>query len=150
MRFSPYTLGNLIHRTRLKLAASMLHFQEYGDFADYLGPRWHFYMGDIIASIPVPWKFAESVFQKCKGFCFLAKGPMARHNEGASPKWGCDRGATMPEGVWRENPSGGSAFGRNRRWLVTQSPLRGFSCLAASAAAKIPRRRIPCIFKARS
>jgi hypothetical protein len=51
--------GNLIHRTRLKLAASMLHFEEYGDFADYLGPRWYFYLGDIIASIPVPWKFAK-------------------------------------------------------------------------------------------
>jgi hypothetical protein len=63
MRFSPHTLGNLIHRTRLKLAASMLHFEEYGDFADYFGPRWHFYLGDIIASIPVPWKFAKGDFE---------------------------------------------------------------------------------------
>jgi hypothetical protein len=63
MRFSPYNLGNLIHRTRLKLAASMLHFEEYGDFADYFGPRWHFYLGDIIASIPVPWKFAKGDFE---------------------------------------------------------------------------------------
>jgi hypothetical protein len=47
MRFSPHTLGNLIHRTRLKLAASMLHFQEYGDFADYFGSRWHYYLGAI-------------------------------------------------------------------------------------------------------
>ena len=54
MRFSPHTLGNLIHRTRLKLAASMLHFQEYGDFADYFGSRWHYYLGAIIAAIPVP------------------------------------------------------------------------------------------------
>jgi hypothetical protein len=63
MRFSPHTLGNLIHLTRLKLAASMLHFEEYGDFADYFGPRWHFYLGDIIASIPVPWKFAKGDFE---------------------------------------------------------------------------------------
>jgi hypothetical protein len=63
MRFSPHTLGNLIHRTRLKLAASMLHFEEYGDFADYLGPRWYFYLGDIIASIPVPLKFAKGDFE---------------------------------------------------------------------------------------
>jgi hypothetical protein len=63
MRFSAHTLGNLIHRTRLKLAASMLHFEEYGDFADYFGPRWHFYLGDIIASIPVPWKFAKGDFE---------------------------------------------------------------------------------------
>jgi hypothetical protein len=63
MRFSPNTLGNLIYRTRLKLAASMLHFKEYGDFADYLGPRWHFNLGEIIASIPVPWKFAKGDFE---------------------------------------------------------------------------------------
>jgi hypothetical protein len=63
MRFSPHNLGNLIHRTRLKLAASMLHFEEYGDLADYFGPRWHYYLGEIIASIPVPWKFAKRDFE---------------------------------------------------------------------------------------
>jgi hypothetical protein len=55
--------GNVIHRIRLKLTASMLHFEEYGDFADYLGPRWHFYPGDIITSVPVPWKFAKGDFE---------------------------------------------------------------------------------------
>ena len=60
MRFSPNTLGNLIHRTRLKLAASMLHFREYGEFADYFGPRWHYYLGSIIATIPVPFKFGKN------------------------------------------------------------------------------------------
>jgi hypothetical protein len=63
MRFSPNTLGNLIHRTRLKIAAAVLHFREYGDFADYLGPRWHYYIGGIIASIPMPWKFAKGDFK---------------------------------------------------------------------------------------
>jgi len=63
MRFSANNLGNLIYRTRLKIAAEMLHFQEYGDFADYFGPRWHYYIGDIIASIPVPWKFAKGDFE---------------------------------------------------------------------------------------
>jgi len=63
MRFSAHTVGNPIHRTRLKPAASMLHFEEYGDFADYFGPRWHYYLGDIIASIPVPWKFAKGDFE---------------------------------------------------------------------------------------
>ena len=63
MRFSPHTLGNLIHRTRLKLAASMLHFQEYGDFADYFGSRWHYYLGAIIASIPVPLVFGKGQFE---------------------------------------------------------------------------------------
>jgi hypothetical protein len=36
MRFPPNTLGNLIYRTRLKLAASMLPFDGYDDFEDYL------------------------------------------------------------------------------------------------------------------
>ena len=63
MRFSPHTLGNLIHRTRLKLAASMLHFQEYGDFADYFGSRWHYYLGAIIAAIPVPLLFGKGQFE---------------------------------------------------------------------------------------
>ena len=34
MQFSVWSLGNLIYRTRLKMAAEMLHFQDYGDFAD--------------------------------------------------------------------------------------------------------------------
>ncbi len=63
MRFSPHNLGNLIHRTRLKIAASMLQFQEYGDFADYFGSRWHYYIGDIIAAIPVPFKFEKGHFE---------------------------------------------------------------------------------------
>jgi hypothetical protein len=35
-------------------AASMLHFQEHGGFADYFGSRWHYDLGAIIAAIPVP------------------------------------------------------------------------------------------------
>jgi hypothetical protein len=41
----------------------MLQFQEYGDFADYFGPRWHYYLGDIIAVIPVPFKFEKGQFE---------------------------------------------------------------------------------------
>jgi hypothetical protein len=63
MRFSPNTLGHLIYRTRLKLAASMLPFDGYDDFEDYLGPRWHCYLGDIIATIPVPLMFAKGQFE---------------------------------------------------------------------------------------
>jgi hypothetical protein len=63
MRFSPNTLGNLIYRTRLRLAASMLHFRGYGDFADYFGSRWHYYLGAIIATIPVPFVFAKDQFK---------------------------------------------------------------------------------------
>jgi hypothetical protein len=63
MRFSVYSLGNLIYRTRLKIAASMLHFQDYGDFADYFGPRWNYYLREIIAAIPVPMVFAKGHFE---------------------------------------------------------------------------------------
>ena len=45
-KFSIHGLGQLIYRTRLKMAAYMLNFNEYGDFADYFGPRWHYYLGD--------------------------------------------------------------------------------------------------------
>jgi len=72
---------------------------------------------------------------------------MARRNEGASPQWGCDRGATKPDGLLRENPSGGGSFGRIRRWLGPYSPQWGCSVLAASVAAKIPRRRTLVVFK---
>ncbi len=55
--------SNLIYRTRLKLAASMLHFDGCDDFEDYFGPRWHCYLGDAIASIPVPFRFATGEFE---------------------------------------------------------------------------------------
>jgi hypothetical protein len=45
------------------LAASTLHFEENGDFADYFGSRWHYYLGAIIASIPVPFVFDKSQFK---------------------------------------------------------------------------------------
>ena len=62
--YSIWNLGNLIYRTRLKMAASMLNFSGYGDFADYFGPRWHYYIGDIIAGIPIPFKFEKGDFEK--------------------------------------------------------------------------------------
>jgi len=61
---SVWNLGNLIHRTRLRMAARMLNFADYGDYADYFGPRWHYYIGDIIAGIPIPFKFGKGVFEK--------------------------------------------------------------------------------------
>jgi hypothetical protein len=79
--------------------------------------------------------------EKDEGFRFRAKGPLARRDEGEYPWWIFDRGATKPEGLWRENPSaftkvtadkpGGRFFAHIRRWLGTQSPQWGFSCLAA-------------------
>jgi hypothetical protein len=64
MQFSVWTLGNLIYRTRLKMAASMLHFQDYGDFADYFGPKWNYYLGDLIAAIPIPMVFGKEDFMR--------------------------------------------------------------------------------------
>jgi hypothetical protein len=64
MTFSIWSLGNLIYRTRLKMAADMLHFRDYGDFADFFGPRWNYYIGDIIAAVPVPMKFGKGDFER--------------------------------------------------------------------------------------
>ncbi len=64
MTFSIWSLGNLIYRTRLKMAAGMLHFQDYGDFANYFGPRWNYYLGDLMAPIPVPMVFAKGDFER--------------------------------------------------------------------------------------
>ncbi len=41
----------------------MLHCRDYGDFADYFGPRWHHYIGQIIAAIPVPLMFGKGEFE---------------------------------------------------------------------------------------
>ena len=46
------------------MAAGMLHFEDYGDFANYFGPRWNYYIGDLIAAIPVPMKFAKGDFER--------------------------------------------------------------------------------------
>jgi len=63
MRFSIHGLGNLLYRTRLKIAAAMLNFQDYSFFADFFGPRWNYYLRDIIASIPIPLVFAKGNFE---------------------------------------------------------------------------------------
>jgi hypothetical protein len=71
MIFSIWSLGNLIYRTRLKMAAFMLHFNDYGDFANYFGPRWNYYLGDLIAAIPVPMVFAKGDFERGIAFKIL-------------------------------------------------------------------------------
>src|SRR5208282_3315420 len=63
MRFSIVGMGNLISRTRLKLAALMLRLDDYGDFADYFGGRWNYYLRDIIAGIPIPFIFGKGCFE---------------------------------------------------------------------------------------
>jgi hypothetical protein len=41
----------------------MLPFDGYDEFVDYLGPRWHCYVGDIIATIRVPLVFGKGEFE---------------------------------------------------------------------------------------
>src|SRR5215469_17930509 len=68
---------------------------------------------------------------------------MARRDERAYPWWICERGATKPGGLLRENPPGGASFVRGRRWLVAYPDLSGRGCsqLAVLATAKIRCRR---------
>ena len=69
-KFSVNGMGQLIFRTRLKIAARILDFTEYGDFADYFEPRWNYWLKDIIAEIPIPFQFSwenletEPVFKR--------------------------------------------------------------------------------------
>jgi hypothetical protein len=62
-KFSIWSLGNLIYRTRLKIVADMVGFQDYGDFADYFGPRWHFRLKNIIRWVPMPFRFLKGDFE---------------------------------------------------------------------------------------
>lgn len=48
----------------------------------------------------------------------LWRGAMREHPR----QWGCDRGATKPEGLLRENPPGGGSFACGLRWLGPYSP----------------------------
>jgi hypothetical protein len=64
LAYSVWNLSSLIHRTRLMMAARILNFAEYEDFADYFGPRRHYYLGAIIAQIPIPFKFGKGDFEK--------------------------------------------------------------------------------------
>ena len=72
MRFSIHSLGNLLYRTRLRLAAAMLDFRDYSLFADCFGPRWNYYLRDIIASIPIPLRFGKGDFESGVAARFLA------------------------------------------------------------------------------
>ena len=63
MHFSINSLGNLLYRTRLKIAGAMLDFRGYNYFADFFGPRWNYYLRDIIGGIPIPLRFAKGDFE---------------------------------------------------------------------------------------
>jgi hypothetical protein len=61
--FTIVSLGNLIHRTRLKIAADMLRLTDYGDFAEYFGPQWNYFLKNTFAWIPMPCRFAKGDFE---------------------------------------------------------------------------------------
>ena len=89
MRFSPNTLGNLIYRTRLKLAASMLSFNRHDDFEDYLGRSGITYLGGIIAAILVPFVFDKGQFKSglaTKALRDFAQDPFPNLDEAAKRK----------------------------------------------------------------
>lgn len=45
------------------MAGAMLNFKDYGLFADIFGPRWNYYLRDIVASIPIPLVFGKGSFE---------------------------------------------------------------------------------------
>ncbi len=61
--FTILGLGNLIYRTRLRIAAGFLNFRDYGDFAEYFGRRWHYRLKNIIGWLPIPFRFAKGDFE---------------------------------------------------------------------------------------
>jgi hypothetical protein len=61
--FTILGIGNLIYRTRLKMAARMVNFQDYGDFAEYFGPRWNYLLKNALAWIPIPFRFPKGAFE---------------------------------------------------------------------------------------
>lgn len=98
-KFSIHGLGQLIYRTRLKLAARMLNFQEYEDFAEYFGPRWNFYLKNAVAWIPMPFRFAKGDFEK--GYAGKLLAEYARNPEMYLDKRGIKKMADVSRELWR-------------------------------------------------
>jgi hypothetical protein len=61
-KFTIHNLGQLLYRTRLKIVAGMLRLTDYGDFADYFGSRWNYYLKNTIAWVPIPFHFTREQF----------------------------------------------------------------------------------------
>ena len=61
-KFTVHSVGSLIHRTRLRIAARMLGFQDYYDFAEYFGPKWNHLLKGALAGIPMPFRFHKNDF----------------------------------------------------------------------------------------
>ena len=98
-KFSIHGLGQLIYRTRLKMAAGMLGFTEYGDFAEYFGPRWNYLLKNAIAWIPVPFHFQKGDF--ASGFAGVVLSAYARHPELCLDERGKAKLADVSRELWR-------------------------------------------------
>ena len=57
-------MSNLFYRTRLRMAAAMLDFRDYGLFADCFGPRWNYCLRDIIASFRFHCDLAKAILRR--------------------------------------------------------------------------------------
>jgi hypothetical protein len=55
------------------MAAAILNFRDYSFFADFFGPRWNYYLRNIIASIPILLVFAKVNFESGVAAKFLAQ-----------------------------------------------------------------------------
>jgi hypothetical protein len=77
----------------------MLNFREYGDFADYFGPRWNYYIKDSLAWIPMPFRFLKGAFESglaAQSLAHYARNPAAYLDERGKEKLGDESRA-----LWR-------------------------------------------------
>jgi hypothetical protein len=89
----------LIYRTRLKIAAQMLNFQDYGDFAEYFGLRWNYYLRNAISWIPVPFKFTKGAFES--GFAAEVLAGYSEHPEIYLDERGKAKLGDVSREIWR-------------------------------------------------
>ena len=61
-KFAIHSLGGLLYRTRVRIVAQMLRFEDYEDFAEFFGPRWHYLLKNVIAWVPIPFRFHKDDF----------------------------------------------------------------------------------------
>lgn len=98
-KFSIHSLGNLIYRTRLKIAARMLGFEDYGDFAEYFDPRWNYYLKNAIAWIPMPILFPKWAFKS--GFACMVLADYSENLERFLDEQGKKKIADVSRELWR-------------------------------------------------
>ena len=97
-KFSIHGIGQLIYRTRLKIAARMLDFQEYGDFAEYFGSHWNYLLRKTIAWIPVPFHFQKGALES--GFASTVLAGYAENPQLCLGKRGKEKLADVSRELW--------------------------------------------------